>query len=222
MKYKKGAISTKGFGQKAVINEDRLREQSAFYVLGYGKFINWQDLEPDTLNFVQTYWDDGNNLFGQLATGNLIDALVTLRTGPWTARDLGQLLPELDTWAMVLSAERKALGEMTERTLRLLANYGIEVYHEALLKKHSESAEAEATLTKALEQVGYTLYDTGAMYSKDGEQEGPRDASYECEGAPDLICKVYHAPMRVVWKTDGEGEVSAEVKTVLKQWEGVK
>lgn len=222
MKYKKGAIQSKGFGKADKKLAERVRAESILLILGYTRWIDFGDVEPDTLNFVQKFWEEGNLLLDTLAEGDIWTARNLLEEGPWDYNDLGTLVKGLDDWALALSDEREAIGPMPLDEVRKTLNHGLEVYHDALLERHAESARAEATLTEAMEKVGYTLFDTGAVYTRDGKQDGPRDACYEREGAPDILCKVYHGPMRVEWVTEGEGEVPVAVSETLLQWEGAK
>lgn len=217
MKYRKcGITGPKGFGVPSKEAEDKMREQSCLMVLGYGKWVDWSDLESDTLNFVQQYWEEGNHLFETLSEGKVLDALTQLRNGPWSATDLARMLPELDHWAMLMSAERAVLGPMNERIIRTITNEGVETYYGALLEKHAESVEATEDLQRALEELGLELWDTGAMYSPEGLQEGPRDLVM---GVPDTeteyAFRIYHAPR----KAEYEGTLPEEVAAAVKQWE---
>lgn len=217
MKYKKASVTQgKGFGSTQK-DEEQLREQGAFYILGYGKFIPWGDLEPDTLTFTQKFWDEANELFDLLAKGQYVEALTALRQGPWTGTDLARLLPELDTWARVSSAERQALGPMTERTLRLLAKHGLETYHDGLLDKHKESAEATQALQDLLErEMGATCVDTGAYYDKEGNMEGGRDLVLELRNGAEVALQVFHTPRRAEY----EGAIPERMRELISVWEG--
>ena len=198
--------------------EERLREETIFYVLGYELWLNWEDLEPDTLQFVQKHWEAGNKLFALLAERDLVAAVTAMREGPWSARDLGQLLPVLDDWALALSEERRAFGEMNEDTLHMVRRYGMEEYHLALLAKHKQSAEATEALQASLEAIGLELLDTGAMYSATGEQEGPRDLVMGVPGTEtEYAFRVWHSPR----KAETQDPLPTDVARAVQQWEVV-
>lgn len=198
--------------------EDKLRESTFFYVLGYELWLNWEEMEPDAFELVRTYNDEGKELFGLLAARDFLGAVVCLREGPWSAKDLGQLLPELDSWAMALSEKRRALGEMSEDTLQMIRVYGMEQYHLALLEKHKESAEATEALQAKLEAIGLELLDTGAMYSASGEQEGPRDLVMGVPGTEtEYAFRVWHAPR----KAETDDNLPKDVEAAVRQWEVV-
>jgi len=198
--------------------EDRLREQTLFYVLGYGKWINWQELEPDTLPFVQKYWEEGNEVIALLAAGAVTEAVTALREGPWSAQDLGQLLPELDRWALLVSSDRYAKGPMDEETLAEVRSHGLETYHDALLLKHAASVEATEALQAVLEVLGLELLDTGAMYSATGEQEGARDLVMGVPGTEtEYAFRVWHSPR----KAETEDTLPNDVEAAVRQWEVV-
>jgi hypothetical protein len=220
MKYRnKGVTKAKGFGATQQKDEERLREQSMFYVLGYGKWLEWSDIEPDTLVFTQNHWDEANELFGLLAQGKTVEALTALRKGPWTASAVAQLLPELDVWARLVSPERDAQGPMNGDLLTSIGRHGLETYHRALLEKHKESAEATEALQNALEELGLELWDTGAYYDKEGNMEGGRDLVMGVPNSKtEYTFRVFHSPR--VAETDDD--LPDDVSEVVRQWEAAK
>lgn len=218
MKYKKATIAgPKGFGMTK-IDEDRLREKGIFCVTGYEFWINWADLDPDTLTLTQRYSDEATKVFSLLRERNIIEATAALRNGPWSASDIGNLLKELDQRAWELSEDRRnqqPVGQVDERILRTLTNYALGAYHDALLLKHKESADATEALQKALESQGLELLDTGAMYSAEGEQEGPRDLVMGVPGTDtEYVFRVYHSPR----KAETDDNLPIEVREAVATW----
>jgi hypothetical protein len=218
MKYKKEKISfKKGFGERAQRQEQELREQGIFYALGYGQWLDWSSVEPDCLNFVQSFWDEALELFELLSKGDVLGSVNALRKGPWTSDDLGLLLRDLDNWAFISSEERAALGPMTQQTLRKLQGFGIECYHEALCEKHKESVSATEALQEVLEQEGLEFLDTGAYYDKEGNQDGPRDLVVGVPGTgTEYSFQVYHSPRKAEYK----GVLPDNVKEAVHRWQG--
>ena len=195
--------------------EGRLKEQSIFYVLGYGKWVSWSNLNPVFFQIVKKFPKEASEVFSFLASNKTIEATLALRVGPWKSQDLGSLLPELDTLANI-NPDRKSLGPVTSKVLRMLQKHGIESYHEALLEKHKESSEATEALQEALEGIGLEMWDTGAMYSREGEQEGPRDLVMGVPGTDtEYSFRIHHSPR----KAEFEDSLPPEVKKVVKVWE---
>lgn len=219
MKYKKATITgSNGFGMTKK-DEDRLREQGIFYVTGYEFWIQWEDLDYRSLALTAKYPLEATEVFTLLAERKIVEATAALRKGPWTAHDLGVLLRELDKQAWLLSEDRRnqnPIGSIDQRILRTLSNYSLGAYHDALMAKHKESADATEELQVALEKMGLELLDTGAMYSADGEQEGPRDLVM---GVPDTeteyVFRIYHAPR----KAETDDELPSEVAEAVAKWE---
>jgi len=217
--YKKSIVSMNGFGKDSAKIREEYREQGLFYVIGYGQWLDWSAIEPDTLQLVQKFWDDGNALFDLLASGKVVDAVACLRNGPWSGEDIARLLPELDEWALALSPERRLLGAFGIETLRMLSKRGMEDYYVALLDKHRESAEAAETLQAALEAVGLEFLDTGAMYDANGDMEGPRDLVMGVPNADtEFAFRVFHSPRRAEY----DGSLPEEVASAVQQWEVAK
>jgi hypothetical protein len=219
MKYKKATITgSKGFGMTKK-DEDRLREQGIFYVTGYEFWIKWETLEYRTLTFVAKYPVEATRVFTLLAERKVVEATAALRKGPWTAHDLGTLLKELDEQAWEQSEDRRnqaPAGQVDERILRTLSNYALGAYHDALMVKHKESAEATEALQGALEEMGLELLDTGAMYSAEGEQEGPRDLVMGVPGSEtEYAFRVYHDPR----KAETDDDLPTDVKQAVATWE---
>ena len=215
--YKQSAI---GFSKKSdeqrEKDEIRLREQGIFYVTGYGMWINWEDLEPDTLTFTQKYWDEANGVFTLLSAGKLIEGTTALRKGPWTALDIGALLQELDEWALNLSSGRQKMGELDGNVLRTLSTYAVEAYHDALMTKHAASFEATEELQRLIEtEMGAEMVDTGAYYDKEGNQEGARDLVFELKNGSEVALQVYHNPRKVAH----EGAIPERMQNLIAQWE---
>jgi hypothetical protein len=216
-KYKKEKIaSVKGFGEQSRKKEEMLREQGIFYVIGYGKWLEWSSVEPDCFTFTQSFWDEANKLFDYLAKNQIIEAVSTLRKGPWSSDDIGLLLRELDRWAMLSNPERAIQGSVTTRTLRELHYFGLESYHDALCRKHSESVSVTEKLQEFLEDVGLEFIDTGAYYDKEGNQDGPRDLVVGVPGtSTEYSFRVYHYPK----KAEYEGTLPEEVKKAVQLWQ---
>ena len=195
--------------------EGRLKEQTIFYILGYGKWVSWGDLDPSPLQIVKKFPKESSEVFSLLSSNKIIEATLALRIGPWKYQDLGSLLPELDVLAN-LDPDRESLGPVTTKILRILQKHGLESYHESLLEKHKESSEATEALKTALEKVGLEMWDTGAMYSREGEQEGPRDLVMGVPGTDtEYSFRVYHSPR----KAEFEGSLPLEVKRAVEIWE---
>lgn len=216
MKYRKATIQPKGFGKVDTKLAEKVRGESVLLVLGYARWIDFADVEPDTMAFVQKFWDEGNQLLDTLAEGDIWTARNLLEEGPWSYEDLGVLVRDLDEWAMVLSDERQVIGSMPLEEVRKTLHHGLEVYHDALLKHHSASAEATDALQEALEAHGLELWDTGAMYDREGNQEGPRDLVM---GVPntetEYAFRVYHSPR----KAEYNGALPDAIQETVKQWE---
>ena len=218
MKYRKAGITRgQGFGITKE-QEDKQREVAFFYVLGYGKWVKWEDLTSRELLFVKEYGNEAAKLFELLANNAVVEAVAALREGPWSLQDLYQLMTRLDKWAELTSEDRLGLGEMSEEILRTLHNHGLETFHLALLEKHKESAEATEALQATLEAIGLELLDTGAMYSANGEQEGPRDLVMGVPGAEtEYAFRVWHAPR----KAETEDTLPKDVAAAVQRWEVV-
>ena len=205
-----------GFGRVDEKLAKRIKEDGALMVLGYTQWIDYADIEPDTLSFVQKYWDDGNRLMDALASKDYVQAMALLREGEWTHEDISTLLPELDQWAMGLSAERREIGAMALEGIRALVRHGMETYHEALLAKHAESVEATESLQQLLEAgMEATMVDTGAYYDAAGNQEGGRDLVLELANGMEVALTVHHNPRHV----DYEGAIPERMKALIGEWE---
>jgi hypothetical protein len=215
-KYQKAAISPKGFSKESEKLAQEIRGESIMLVLGYSKWLEWSDIEPDTLVFVQKFWTEGNELMDTLAAGGIWEARNLLEKGPWGYQDLGMLIRDLDQWAMALSEERREIGDMPLEEVSKTVYYGLETYHEALLAKHAESAQAAETLQQALEGLGLELWDSGAMYDRDGNQDGPRDLVMGMpETEIEYAFRIYHSPRRAEY----EGTLPEDLAAAVRQWQ---
>ena len=84
-----------------------------------------------------------------------------------------------------------------------------------LQQRHRVSFEAVEELQQALEKdLGAELLDTGALYTKDGEQEGPRDLVVGLQGK-EFSFRVFHNPR----KAETDDTLPAEVSAVVSRWE---
>lgn len=218
MKYRKAGITRgQGFGVTKE-QEDKHREVAFFYVIGYGKWVKWEEMDPGELPFVNDYGNEAAKVFELLANNAVVQAVTALREGPWNLQDLYKLMTQLDQWAELTSEDRFNLGEMNEDILRTLHNHGLETFHLALLEKHKESAEATEALQATLEAIGLELLDTGAMYSANGEQEGPRDLVMGVPGTEtEYVFKVWHAPR----KAETDDTLPKNIAAAVRQWEVV-
>jgi hypothetical protein len=207
---------SKGFAPSRKPPEDQLKQGAFLYLLGYAKLLDFAELEPDCFQFVQNHWKEGNQLFDQLAAGDLVGAQTLVHEGAWSAESFGHLLPELDRVALATSPERQEWGgQLGVQTLHRLHQKGLESFHDALAERHKESFAAAETLGTLLEQeLGAETVDTGALYSPKGEQEGPRDLVVAL-GGKEYAFKVFHAPYRV----ETEDTLPAGVAAVVSQWE---
>jgi len=208
----------KGFGAQSEPPEDQLKQQAFLYLLGYSTLVDFTEVAPDCFEFVQKHWKEGNELFSALATGELVEAQTVVHTGPWTAKQLAQLLPELDRFALVTSPERQEWGEeVGVQTLRRLKQKGLETFYDALAERHRESFTAAETLGALLEQeLGAETVDSGALYDRYGNQEGPRDLVVELAGK-EYAFRVFHTPN----KAETDDSLPTEVATVVSRWEQV-
>ena len=208
--------SVKGFGKINEKQEKELRGRAIFLILGYRKYFGWRDIEPDVLTFVQQFWDEGNELFNALYANDVWTARNLLEQGPWTYKQLGVLIKELDEWALGLSAERREMGAMPLEEIEHLTYAGLHYYHEALLARHSESVEATDSLQKLLEkELNAEMVDTGATYDRDGNQEGGRDLVLELKNGEEVALHVHHNPR----KAEYEGVIPDRMKALIAQWE---
>jgi hypothetical protein len=83
-----------------------------------------------------------------------------------------------------------------------------------LQQRHRVSFEAAESLQNALEkELGAELLDTGALYTKDGEQEGPRDLVVGLKGA-EFTFRVFHDPR----KAETDDNLPSEVAAVVSRW----
>jgi hypothetical protein len=208
--------SDKGFAPSNKPPEDQLKQEAFLYLLGYAELLNFADLKPDCFQFVQKHRDDGLALFAALAEGKLVEAQTLAHTGPWTAEEFGYLLPELDRVALATSTERQEWGDQVGvQTLRRLHQKGLEAFYEALTERHRESFTAAETLGTLLEQeLGAETVDTGALYNRDGTQEGPRDLVVAL-GDKEYAFRVFHAPYRA----ETDDALPAAVAAVVSRWE---
>lgn len=102
----------------------------------------------------------------------------------------------------------KGFGKEAQEQQKLKSLYA------ELQQRHRVSFEAAESLQLALEkQVGAELLDTGALYSPDGEQEGPRDLVVEVKGN-EYTFRVFHDPR----KAETDDTLPAEVAAVVAQW----
>ena len=215
MQYRKATIAKgSGFANPPELDA-RLLDHTAFQVLGYGEFISWGDIEPDTLAFTQKYWEPANELFTLLANGQYVEALKALRQGPWSPHVLPELLIDLDLWALALSPERQELGAMSAQILDLLRRHGMETYHGALRQRHLASFEAAESLQDLLEtEMGAEMVDTGALYDREGNMEGARDLVMQLRNGAEIALRVYHDPRQVKY----EGAIPERMQKLIESW----
>jgi hypothetical protein len=214
--YKATTTNGKGFAPSNTPPEDQLKQEAFFYLLGYAELLNFADLEPDCFAFVQKHWDQGNALFNSLAEGDLVGAQTLIHEGLWTAVELEYLLPELDRVALASSTQRQEWGEqMGAQTLRRIQQKGLVAFHSALAEKHRESFSAAETLGTLLEQeLGAETVDSGALYNRNGTQEGPRNLVVAM-GGKEYAFRVFHAPCRA----ETDDDLPAAVAAVVSRWE---
>lgn len=206
----------KGFGKMSEKHEKELRGQAIFLALGYQKYFDWTDVEPDTLSFVQKFWVEGNAVFDALNNNDYWTARHLLEEGPWTYKDLGVLIRELDEWALGLSEERREIGAMPMEEIEYLTYAGLHYYHEALVERHPESIKATESLQKLLEQeLGAEMVDTGATYDREGNQQGGRDLVMELKNGEEVALHIHHNPRRAEY----EGAIPERMKALIAQWE---
>ena len=81
------------------------------------------------------------------------------------------------------------------------------------------SVAAVTELTALLEGLSAELVDTGAMYSPDGNQVGPRDAVYELQDDTELVCRIYHNPRKVEIEYNYDRPIPPDIADAIRQWE---
>ena len=62
-----------------------------------------RSIEPDTLEFVQRNWSNGNMVFGEFRANKMDKVFQRLMDGPWDNRDLDQLYSELVAYEKLMA-----------------------------------------------------------------------------------------------------------------------
>ncbi len=112
--------------------EKDIRDQATHIVIGYRRWIDFDDVEPGLSEFRMWCLENhcgrqGIELDTALRAGEFKRARELLLNGPWSESALAALLRDTDRSARELSAERRSVRELTEEVLDETYRYGAQL-----------------------------------------------------------------------------------------------
>lgn len=231
--YKK-QFAKRGFGKESLERQERQREQQraglAMAVVGLVSTFDpdIRMVEPDCLEFVQSAQDrafDANcDLMDHLRYGRFIEFVNAARH--YSLEELHLLFQELEHYFAVIRAGGdllEAWGDVTpysvtsqREALVFCQQAGLEAYHSNLKVTYAALFDAEASLSKAVEEAtDWELVDCGMYLNADGTPVGEHRDAVFAKGDVEVALRVFPSPRRV----ECDEVVPAEIQSVIAEWE---